>query len=550
VPNGLNPACDDTLGCTVDECFNGNCRNTDVEDLNIPCTNDNQCPGDSVCGPGVCVCGSALELVALPGALPTDGCYVVGEQLVIRIELAFVSAENPIVGAQFFLQYDASALSFVSVEPGIDIEPTSPFSLEFNEQVNEVAGTIDYLVGLQLGEPGTIQPETVAVIVFDVISECNPFVVFRPTGPNGIPNRLSATGGVEVIPGDLIDLPDLSAVDAVPQLSGCPGNISRGPDAGMFTAQVSFATPTANDNCDGGLPVTCTPPSGASFSAGTTSVTCEATNSCGQRGSCQFNVTVNPPVLSTSVQLSPTMATGPFTRCIAFDVWDCDAPGGPQRRSTIEQNVVFTNGMASSVQVPIPGGNWECITARDKLHSLRATAANFNTVNGINYTATFTGNRDTGGHWLLSGNLNDDNFIDILDFGIFVSEFLSPAVPNTVCGSSGPDGNINGDNVIDLVDFVFVQVNSLKASEANCCGSAVAAEEAGEAPVESISVRELQRRGLTHLMMADLNRDGILDQADIVEFAQGARPAPEYLPPKHRHERPKSLRELRQSGQE
>jgi len=546
VPNGLNAACDDTLGCTVDECFNGNCRNTNVEDLNLPCTDDDQCPGDSVCGGNVCVCGSALELVAGPGSPPEDGCYAVGDQLTIRVELAFVSANTPIVGAQFFLQYDASSLDFLSIEPGVSIDPKSPFALEFNEQVNEIAGTIDYLVSLNLGQPGTTNPATVAVMTFDVVAECAPFVIFRSSGPNGIPNRLSATGGVEVIPGDLADLPQLRAVDTPPVLSGCPATMTVGPDAGLFTAAVSWPAPTATDNCDGVLPVTCSPPSGTAFPAGTTSVTCTATNSCGLVGSCSFDVTVDPPIVTTSVQLSPTMATGPFTRCITFDAWDCDAPGGPQRHSTVQQNLVFVNGLSTAVQVPIPGGGWDCLTARDRLHTLRSTAADFTTTNGIDYTATFVGNRATGGHWLVSGNLNDDAFIDILDFGVFVGEFLSPAVPNTPCGTVGPDGNINGDNVVDLIDFVFVQVNSLKASEPACCGGTVVAsgEAPDEGPVSAISIRELQRRGLYHLIMADLNRDGILDEADVAAFMNGVRPSPEYLPPKSMPERPKALREV------
>jgi len=551
VPNGLNVACDDTFGCTVDECFNGACRNTDVEDLNIPCSNDSQCPGDSVCGPGRCVCGSAIELVALPGGLPTQSCHAIGDQLVVRVEMAFVSADTPIVGSQFFLAYDASTLDFISIEPGNDIQPSSPFSLEFAEQVNEVAGTIDYVVSVPLGQPGVIVPATLAVITFDVIAECDPFVRFRPSGPNGIPNRFSATGGVEVIPGDLVSLETLQSADLPPALSGCPASISTVPDAGAYSAIVNFGSPTANDSCDGALPVTCNPPSGSNFSSGvTTQVTCQATNSCGLVGSCAFNVTVQPIKLTTTVQLSPTMSNGPFSRCLTFDVWDCDAPGGPQRHSVVQQNMTFNSGWTSSAEVTLPGGGWDCISVRDKLHTLRSTAANFSTVDNINYTASFSGSRSGGGwgHWMLGGNLNDDNFIDILDFGVFVSEFLTPGVPNSPCGTVAPDGNINGDNVIDLVDFVFVQVNSLQAGEPTCCPSPIASGEPEEAPVESISVRELQRRGLYHLIMADLNRDGILDQADMEEFANGTMPSPEFLPPKQQQgtERPKTLRELRQ----
>jgi HYR domain-containing protein len=56
-------------------------------------------------------------------------------------------------------------------------------------------------------------------------------------------------------------------------------------------AVVTFA-PTAVDNVDGSVPVVCTPPSGSTFALGTTQVHCTATDSAGNVGSANFNVTV------------------------------------------------------------------------------------------------------------------------------------------------------------------------------------------------------------------------------------------------------------------
>ena len=132
------------------------------------------------------------------------------------------------------------------------------------------------------------------------------------------------------------------------------------------------------------------------------------------------------------------------------------------------------------------------------------------------------GNRATGGHWLLNGNLNDDRCIDILDYAVFLTEFLSPSSPNTPCGTAAPDANFNGDNVVDLIDFVFVQVNSFQASELGCCGGAAAASNGG--PLAEISIKELRRRGLYHLRFADLNGDGILNAEDVNAFLSGSHP--------------------------
>ncbi len=239
-------------------------------------------------------------------------------------------------------------------------------------------------------------------------------------------------------------------------------------------------------------------------------------------------VGLQPTTVTVDVELSATMAPGPLVRCTTFELWDCDAVGGPMQAS-VEQDISFTGGLATAVTVAIPGGGWDCITARDTLHTLRSTAPDFATVDGLQYTASFTGDRGSGGHWLLGGNLNDDEFIDILDFAVFMTQFSPPADADTPCGTIGPDANINGDNVIDLIDFVFVQVNSFQASEPNCCGMGGAAS---SGPINAISIGELRRLGLYHLRFADLNRDGMLDAEDVAAFLEGSRPSPDYSPAK------------------
>ena len=79
-------------------------------------------------------------------------------------------------------------------------------------------------------------------------------------------------------------------VDNQAPLMTCPGNILTNvsnPDG----AVVTFA-PSATDNCDGSVAVVCAPASGSVFGIGTTLVSCTATDSSGNVGSCSFNVTV------------------------------------------------------------------------------------------------------------------------------------------------------------------------------------------------------------------------------------------------------------------
>ena len=59
-------------------------------------------------------------------------------------------------------------------------------------------------------------------------------------------------------------------------------------------AVVTYPLATTSGGC-APLNVSCNPPSGSTFPIGTTTVTCSASDSCGQTANCSFKVTVNPP---------------------------------------------------------------------------------------------------------------------------------------------------------------------------------------------------------------------------------------------------------------
>ncbi len=64
---------------------------------------------------------------------------------------------------------------------------------------------------------------------------------------------------------------------------------------------VSYPPPTVTGSCPG-ISTNCTPRSGTFFPMGVTTVTCEATNSCGEQAACTFTITVlsdtNPPTIA------------------------------------------------------------------------------------------------------------------------------------------------------------------------------------------------------------------------------------------------------------
>lgn len=72
----------------------------------------------------------------------------------------------------------------------------------------------------------------------------------------------------------------------------CPGNIiANTVNAGDASVAITFAAPTAADNCPG-VSVACVPPSGSFFPRGTTNVTCTATDAASNQASCTFTVKV------------------------------------------------------------------------------------------------------------------------------------------------------------------------------------------------------------------------------------------------------------------
>jgi len=310
-----------------------------------------------------------------------------------------------------------------------------------------------------------------------------------------------------------------------PDVTDCPGDI--GPvnaDAGDCNADLSWVAPTVTDNCDpaptveydidldddSSVDATITGTSYV-FPSGTHRVTVVATDACGNANTtCDFLVTVTDQnELVVDVELQPVFASGDVTRCITFDLWN-----GGVHQATVEEEITFTDGFADDAVVLVPCDSYDCITARDTLHTLRQTAAIV--VAGTQFTADFS-----GGDLLIGGNFNDDEWVDILDYGVFTWQYgVNYGSGDTNCSTPYPHADANGDGFVDTVDFTYVSVNFLLGREADCDGSP--GPEQG--PRTRISLEELDKLGMSELGAGDLNRDGWLDEADIEAFMQGARP--------------------------
>jgi fibronectin type 3 domain-containing protein len=110
--------------------------------------------------------------------------------------------------------------------------------------------------------------------------------------------------------------------DTTPPVVTVPGNVSETTEDPAGKTIGFSPAPSATDNVDGTLPVSCTPTSGSVFPVGLTTVTCTATDTHGNTGSASFTVTISlvdttkPEVTvpaDITVETSDTSAVVPYT---------------------------------------------------------------------------------------------------------------------------------------------------------------------------------------------------------------------------------------------
>ncbi len=323
--------------------------------------------------------------------------------------------------------------------------------------------------------------------------------------------------------------------DAAPAVTA-GADISLFADAGGCTTSVSWPAATAMDDCagdlsgvvdyeididnDGSVDATTVAPTFV-FSAGNHRVAARAVDPCGHIGRDEFLITVLP----FNLVLADVQLQGGFSgsRCITFEAWQCVPSESP---FVVETVVTFAGGLAVGVPLLVPCGAYSCLTARDRLHTLRRTD-NALDVASVHYVADFTGPDQ-----LVGGNLNDDLNIDIIDFGIYMSQYLALfGDGNTNCAAPAFHADISGNGLVFTEDFTFIQINFSQSSEDNCCGvggvmdGGDGAQSAGSSsPMQALAVSHLATMDLAGLAVADLDQNGVLDAADVSLFFGGVRP--------------------------
>ena len=386
------------------------------------------------------------------------------------------------VGAQATVAFDPAVVSFVSAAAGTDFTTLIYSSTATANKVVFATG-IDpsaSAAGIAAGNVAKLTFRTVAPSCsdLDAIVLSTSALTTRITDSNGV--ALAFTQA------DNVSITSLAPFT----LAAVPANVAVAADAGTVAgALVSLVAPTATNSCGTGLTVTATRSDSALLAAYyppnlTTTVTYTATDAAGNTDSKNVTVAVaNYQLLDAAISLNGSI-TGSSTRSVRVIAG-----------STQLVNVGMTNGsgIASNVQVPI-AASYPCITAKDAGHSLSNTGAS--SVVGVEYAASIA---------LDQGDSNDDNLVDILDFGIYVGKFGAAL--------AGGSSNFNDDTAVNSGDFGFISLNF--ADTGIVCGAFT-----GGAPRTAVSVKELRRSGMGELAGADFNRDGMLDVNDVVYYMQ------------------------------
>ncbi|HMX39296.1 MAG TPA: HYR domain-containing protein, partial [Saprospiraceae bacterium] len=132
-----------------------------------------------------------------------------------------------------------------------------------------------------------------------------------------------------------------------PVFTSCPANQTVHAVPNACTAVVTYATPTASDNCSAAPAVTriVGPASGSTFSVGVTQVTWKATDGAGLSSTCAFTVTVDcpgpepveeaaetrsplPQGMGAEAALRLALAPNPASEQVLLTVWGVGAEGG------------------------------------------------------------------------------------------------------------------------------------------------------------------------------------------------------------------------------
>ncbi|MCE2880927.1 MAG: hypothetical protein LW636_01015 [Planctomycetaceae bacterium] len=445
------------------------------------------------------VLNTSLLVLRTESVVPTNTVFVVNVDVSGLPQFA--------VGAQVRVFYDSSKLAFVA-DPDGDGEPNYGGS-DMPTQIfmTQTSNSVTFATGVDIDGDGVgVKTGNAARLRFRAIAPFCPEdnavwlstsgFTNRLTTADAIPQPIAFTGTNFVRIGSLTNL----------ELTGEPGSdFNVAADAGT-TAGAAFVEPTvtAANTCSS-VPVirtitlsdSSTPTIWPShFPVGVNTVNWTSTDEAGNIATTTITYTVQNHQLATAdVNLVATINPS-----IAFNqVMRVSLSTGDVVNATV--SFAGNNGAILDIQVPVRAG-YTCMGIKDAAHTLTDVQAV--SVSGTKYATA-------GVYELIAGDSNDDDLVDILDFGAFVADRGPGKTPAS-------RSNYNRDGFVNNFDYASIGINFLQMGEV--CGSSFN----GNAPLTRIHVKELRRLGMGDLAVADLNGDRWVDSEDIALLMSGEQP--------------------------
>lgn len=451
---------------------------------------------------------------------PDDWDNNAGNGYQVAVELWMRELDSNATGFQAFLLYDDGVMTY---NPTLSSYTSTPFPLHLTPIGSaDIGGGSLWLDGSDnfLG-PGTSDDSLLATLVFDVDVECSVTSVDFDT-TFIFDSELSFEGTPLVTA--LSNSPAMTLDDTPPVLDPCPADITQSADAGSgdgcLDAIVFYSDPGAVDACSA-VTVDCVPPSGSIFPVGTTTVTCTATDDCGNTSECMFDITVTSTnVVEVDAELVGVYVS-PTVRCIHFVLDDCgvtadatltfiDHDGDDANMNgTIDATEGGSNTPATPVRavgqpVEVPCGVWTQICAKDEQHTLWDTVSL--TISGPNYVTVSLISLEPGDN-------DNDGDVDINDVTFIVANFGAAELPGGCPwdGTRGTDFSNNG--LVHSEDYSLLVSNWLALTSCSCTSPAMAFKNFDQRTSIHVSLLDPYTA-----KRVDLNKDGVFDANDLRIF--------------------------------
>ncbi len=400
----------------------------------------------------------------------------------VNVDATLSGVISPIDSGQIYISWNPANLRLDSITAG-----DAPFDQLPLHTINQSAGTALLVTSIALGQtPVSVISKIVARMHYTVLGgTCNGSgtdVQFFPDGT--LPTEFTDGFGSKLVPA-LVASSGFKVDDTSPVFSNVPAAVSVNADAGEGPfARVALIAPTATDAC-GAVTQASSRSDGAAMNAmyavGTTIVTWSATDLCGNTSTATTSVTVKPYNTARFQVQYLGVNGGAATRSFVTTM-----RGSQISLPSTVNGVSIANGAGEFFVTNAPIDNYFCATVEDAASTLRRR---------VSVT-------DAGTEWLVvvtlvSGDVINDEVIDVLDWGAYV-------VRNA-------NADLNMDRSINATDGDMIIANFGQKGDTACGSSFTDSPE----PVTSISIAELVDRGMADLVAADLNNDGWLDMADV-----------------------------------